>query len=52
MAPATGAGSRKDMATPMDDVVQRLHHLEEMLQVLTGKVGLLAGKVDDIDNQQ
>jgi hypothetical protein len=52
MAPATDTGSGKDIVTSMDVVVQRLDSLEEMLCVLTGKVGSLTDKVGDIDNQQ
>jgi hypothetical protein len=52
MAPVTGTGSGKDMVTSMDVVVQRLDRLDKMLHDQIGKVGSLAGKVGDIDNQQ
>jgi hypothetical protein len=45
MSPAAGTGFGKETTASMVDVMSRLNRLEEIICVLTAKVG-------DVDNQQ
>jgi hypothetical protein len=45
MSPAAGTGLGKETTASMVDVMSRLNRLEEIICVLTAKVG-------DVDNQQ